>query len=184
MTSSPTNNASNQVLVAGIGNIFLGDDGFGSQVARELLLLDWPDEVCVVDYGIRGIDLAYALLDGYAAVILIDAIPGNEPPGTLRVIEPEIGELDSQQTSATLLDAHALHPLKVLQSVTAMGGECKKILIVGCQPADLGGEHGRMGLSEPVQAVVDEAVKLVKRLVRTSVAELYKQNETLQTEQV
>ncbi|TWU22299.1 hydrogenase 1 maturation protease [Novipirellula galeiformis] len=167
MNLSSNSHSIDAILVAGIGNIFLGDDGFGSEVARQLLLLDWPDDVRVVDYGIRGIDLAYALLDGHEAVILIDAIPGDEAPGTLRVIEPELEGLELESNPSALLDAHSLHPLRVLQMVKAMGGDLKRVMIVGCQPADLGGEEGRMGLSAPVGAAVSEAVKLVKRLSET-----------------
>ncbi len=171
MHPTSANHPANQILVAGIGNIFLGDDGFGSELARHLLSLDWTDEVRVVDYGIRGIDLAYALLDGYAAVILVDAIAGDQPPGTLRVIEPEIEGSNPASTDTTLLDAHSLHPLKVLQMVRAMGGELQRIRIVGCQPGDLGGEQGRIGLTPPVQAAMADAEKLVLKLVNAILAE-------------
>lgn len=147
-----------KILVAGIGNIFLGDDGFGVEVARRLKENDFPDGVRVQDFGIRSYDLAYALLDEYDLTILVDAVPRASPPGTLYVIEPEI----NQETVA--LDAHAMNPVSVLQLARSMGTVSGKILLVGCEPATLGGEAGHMGLSEPVAAAVDQAVMLVRKL--------------------
>jgi hydrogenase maturation protease len=149
-----------KILVAGIGNIFLGDDGFGVEVARRLSENDFPGGVRVQDFGIRGYDLAYALLDGYSLTILVDAAPRGSAPGTLYVIEPEI----NQETAA--LDAHAMNPVSVIQLARSMGTVSGKILLVGCEPATLGGEEGHMGLSEPVAAAVDPAAALVRKLVR------------------
>lgn len=154
-----------KILIAGIGNIFQGDDAFGSEVARRLLPLSWPDGVNVVDFGIRGIDLTYALLDGPQVAILIDATPQNGRPGTLYVIEPDAAPTDPESVAGVLLDAHSLNPVNVLRQVRAMGGRLPHVLLVGCEPADLGGEQGSMELSPPVQAAVDEAVELVQALV-------------------
>jgi hydrogenase maturation protease len=154
-----------RILVAGIGNIFLGDDAFGSEVARRLLGRELPDEVRVVDFGIRGFDLVYALLDGYEATIFVDATPRGEAPGTLYVIEPDLSELDRQDGGSMSVETHGMNPLKVLGMVKSMGGELKRILLVGCEPAPLESEDGHMGLSEPVEAAVGEAVAMVESLV-------------------
>src|SRR5580704_14167575 len=107
------------VLIAVIGNIFFGDDAFGSEVARRLIDQPWPAGVRVVDFGIRGLDLVYALLDGYKTVILIDAVQrGDGPPGTLYVLEPQLEDLD---TSTQPIEAHTMDPVKVLQTAAAMG---------------------------------------------------------------
>lgn len=153
------------VLIAGIGNIFLGDDAFGSEVARRLELRPWPEGVRAVDFGIRGLDLAYAFLDGHDLTILIDATPRGGAPGTLYVIEPDLSVLDHSEESETLFDAHTLDPLKILGLARTLGGAWKRLVLVGCEPADLGGEEGRLGLSDPVRLAVDEAVELVSRLV-------------------
>jgi hydrogenase maturation protease len=163
--------AERRILIAGIGNIFLGDDGFGCEVIARLARRAWPENVRVVDFGIRGLDLAYALLDGFDTAILIDAVPRGGEPGMVYVIEPDIGELDEPGATETgqpsmLVDAHAMNPLSVLSLVRSMGGGCSHILLVGCEPLTLGPEEGQMGLSEPVVAAVDEAVSTVESLVK------------------
>lgn len=160
-----------RILIAGIGNIFLGDDAFGSEVARRLMERKQPDEVRVVDFGIRGFDLTYALLDGYEVTIFVDATPRGEAPGTLYTIEPDLGELDDLSAEGMMVETHGMHPLKVLGVVKSMGGEFKRIFLVGCEPAPLESEDGHMGLSEPVRAAVDEAVKVVESLVTTILEE-------------
>jgi hydrogenase maturation protease len=162
------------ILVAGIGNIFLGDDAFGCEVVRRLSGREWPDNVRVVDFGIRGFDLAYALLDGYDVTIFVDATPRGETPGTLYTIEPEVNEIVDIQTQGAIVETHGMNPMKVLQMVKSMGGSFKKILLVGCEPATFGPEEGQMGLSAPVEAAVDQAVSIVASLVgRFSVEEVY-----------
>jgi hydrogenase maturation protease len=152
-----------RVLVAGIGNVFLGDDAFGTEVAQQLAREPQPDGVRVVDFGIRGFDLAYALLDGCDLAILVDAIPRGGAPGTLYVLEPDLEQLGGQETT---VEAHGMHPLRVLRLVQSLGGQPPPIRIVGCEPAVLGTEEDLvMGLSEPVRAAVAEAVRLVGRLV-------------------
>jgi len=152
------------VLIACIGNIFLGDDGFGCEVARQLTQRSWPDNVKVVDFGIRGLDLAYALLEGHDVTIFVDATPCGQQPGTLYTIEPALEEIESIEAAA-VVDAHSMDPMKVLSMVKSMGGQFKKTLLVGCEPATFGPEEGQMGLSEPVAAAVPEAVKVVESLV-------------------
>src|SRR5271169_6214161 len=151
------------ILVAGIGNIFLGDDAFGVEVARRLASLQLPQSVHVADFGIRGFDLAYALQDGYETTILVDAYPHGQMPGTVSLVEPDLSKLDEPQQG--VVDAHGMNPMNVLRMVSAMNGGLKKILLVGCEPSTLGGEQGHMGLSEPVEAAVDEAVKVVASVV-------------------
>jgi hydrogenase maturation protease len=153
-----------KILIAGIGNIFLGDDGFGVEVARRLSEGEFPEGVRVRDFGIRGYDLAYALLDGYDLTILVDAAPRGSPPGTLHVIEPDLNHVTAEPEGAAL-DAHAMNPAGVLRLAKSMGPVSGKVLLVGCEPATLGGEEGQMGLSEAVAAVVDQAAALVRRLV-------------------
>jgi hydrogenase maturation protease len=154
-----------KILVAGIGNIFLGDDAFGVEVVRRLLAREFTGDVKIVDFGIRGYDLAYALLDGYETTILIDACPRGEPAGTLYVIEPDLNTLESSEDQASPADAHTMNPLNVLRLARSMGGPLKRILLVGCEPGTLGPEEGQMGLSDPIEAAVDEAVQLVESMV-------------------
>ncbi len=118
----------------------------------------------VVDFGIRGLDLAYALLDGHDVTIFVDATPRGQQPGTLYTIEPALEEIENIEAGA-MVDAHSMDPMKVLSMVKSMGGQFKKILLVGCEPATFGPDEGQMGLSEPVAAAVSEAVKVVESLV-------------------
>jgi hydrogenase maturation protease len=157
-----------RVLIAGIGNIFLGDDAFGVEVARRLAGRTWPEGVRVVDFGIRGFDLACALLDGYEGAILVDALQRGQPPGTLCVLEPDLAELEGQEAT---VEMHGLHPAKVLRLVLAMGGRLGRVRVVGCEPATFGSEEEPlMGLSSPVEAAVGPAVELVEDLMREMLA--------------
>src|SRR5919199_3550082 len=151
------------VLVAGIGNVFLGDDGFGVEVAQRLLRRELPAGVRVVDFGIRGIDLVHALQDDPDAAILVDALPGEQEPGTLTVPEPELGDDDPAG-----LEPHAMDPLSVLRAARRLGAAPGRTLIVGCEPLTrMTGEEPDvvMELSPPVAAAVDEAVALVESLL-------------------
>jgi hydrogenase maturation protease len=152
------------ILVAGIGNIFLGDDAFGVEVVRRLADAQLPASVKVSDFGIRGFDLAYSLQDGYETVILVDACPHGKSPGTISLIEPDLTELD-ESTSKQAPDAHTMNPMNVLRMARAMNIELKNVLLVGCEPETLGGEEGQMGLSPTVGASLDSAVKLVESLI-------------------
>jgi hydrogenase maturation protease len=150
------------LLVAGIGNVFLADDGFGVEVARLLMERAIPPGVKVADFGIRGMDLAYELQEDYDAVVLVDAVPRGEPPGTLSVIEPDLDALEGS------LDAHAMDPVRVLALARTMGTLPNRVLVVGCEPAALVAEDDPdvvMGLSAPVEAAVPEAVRLVESLL-------------------
>ena len=162
------------ILVAGIGNIFLGDDAFGVEVAQQLMTRELPAGVNVRDFGIRGFDLAYAILDGYDQVLLVDATARGGAPGTLYVIEPDLSLLgDPQEPGEGLeIQTHGMTPEHVLQLVKAFGGPeqdkaLSNILVLGCEPATFGDEgEGAMGLSEPVAAAVDEAVAMIESLVK------------------
>jgi hydrogenase maturation protease len=141
------------VLVAGIGNIFLSDDGFGPEVARRLTQRPLPDGVKVVDYGIRGMHLAYDLLEGYDGLVIVDALPRQGTPGDIVVLQvgPEdLGDGD--------FDAHGMAPVSVLASLGTLGGELPPTYVVGCEPATV--EDG-MGLTAVVEAAVDRAIDAV-----------------------
>ena len=148
------------ILVAGVGNIFLGDDGFGVEVARRLQSVALAEDVKVADFGIRGVHLAYELLDGYEMVILIDATPRGEPPGTLYVIEPEPEEPDPDEVPP--LDAHGMDPAAVLNLLGVLGGQVDRMLVVGCEPAVA--DEG-MNLSPAVEAAIEPAMTLVQDLI-------------------
>jgi hydrogenase maturation protease len=171
------------MLVAGIGNIFLGDDGFGVEVVSRLAGAELPDGVRVLDYGIRGMHLAYDLASGYETAILIDAAPRGEAPGTIYVIEPDLSagpadtdpgpedpglqpdepEADGALAASPFFDAHGMQPDVVFTMLDQLSEQRPgRILVVGCEPATV--EYG-MGLSEPVAAAVDEAVRVVLGLV-------------------
>jgi hydrogenase maturation protease len=152
-----------RILIAGVGNIFLGDDAFGVEVAQRLLRRGLPDGVRVVDFGIRGLDLTYALLDGYEAVILVDAAPRGEKPGTLYVMEvPQ----DGAAGEPAAVEAHDMDPVKVLRLAAAMGGRVERLLLVGCEPSPLAeADEMAMGLSAPMRDAVETAVPLIESLV-------------------
>jgi hydrogenase maturation protease len=159
-----------KILIAGIGNIFFGDDAFGVEVASSLSKRTLPAEVRVVDFGIRGFDLAYALLDGYDVTILVDAAPRGGPSGTLYTMEIDAGApatLDEPRAHvAADVATHGMNPMRVLQLAQAMGGVTARILLVGCEPETLGSEEeGLMGLSEAVAAAVEPAADIVEALV-------------------
>jgi hydrogenase maturation protease len=152
-----------KVLIACVGNIFLGDDGFGVEVALSLSKRQLPQGVSVKDYGIRGFDLAYALLEPWDLVIVVDAMARGEAAGTLYVIEPE---LNAPASADTALNPHGMDPVRVLSLAASMGTISAHVLVVGCEPQDFGDElEGRMGLSAPVQAIVEEACNTILNLV-------------------
>jgi hydrogenase maturation protease len=153
------------ILIAGIGNIFLGDDAFGVEVVQRLERRKLPERVRAIDFGIRGYDLAYALLDGSDVTILVDACPRGGEPGSLYVIEPDLSALDIPRAEQASIDAHSMNPMNVIRMAKSMGGDLKRILLVGCEPATLGPDEGQMGLSDTVAAVVDEAANIIESLV-------------------
>lgn len=151
-----------RVLVAGIGNLFRGDDGFGCAVAAALADTPLPDGVEVRDFGVRGLDLAYALA-GYDAVVLVDAMPLGDAPGTVALIEPQ---LDGDEEAE--IETHGMDPARVLRLARELGGLPRRTLVVGCEPQtviDPAGGDVLVELSPPVQEAVDEAARLVRSLV-------------------
>ena len=150
-----------RVLVAGVGNVFLGDDGFGVEVANRLAGRTLPDGVRAADFGIRGVHLAYELLDGYDALVVVDALPGEGAPGDLSVLQVGPDDLGEGE-----LDAHGMAPVAVLASLGQLGGTLPPTYIVGCQPADVG--EG-IGLSPDVAAAVEPAMQLVLEVLQEQV---------------
>ena len=154
--------ASDRILVAGIGNIFLGDDAFGVEVVNELTKSELPEGVNVVDFGIRGYDLAYAIMDGYAATVLVDATARGNAPGTLYLIELDPEGLAKLEE---VPDGHSLGPVQVLRLVQSLGGEIPQLYLVGCEPAVLETEDGEISLSESARAAVPKALEMIRTLV-------------------
>jgi hydrogenase maturation protease len=154
-----------RILIAGIGNIFHGDDAFGVEVANLLARRALPPEVRVVDFGIRGFDLAYALLDGYAVTVLVDATSRGGQPGTLYTIEIDPNGPAGLDQPGIDVATHGMNPMRVLQMAKTMGGVTGRILLVGCEPETLGSEEeGMMGLSATVAAAVETAADQVQAL--------------------
>jgi hydrogenase maturation protease len=144
-------------MVAGVGNIFLGDDGFGVEVARRLSEVDLPAGVQVRDYGVSGMHLAFDLLDGYDTTILVDATTRGDAPGTVYVVE-----LDPVTEPSGTVDAHGMQPDVVLHLLAMLGGHPGRVLLVGCEPASV---TDHIGLSPLVAGAVDVAVQKVIELV-------------------
>jgi hydrogenase maturation protease len=160
-----------RILIACIGNIFLGDDAFGVEVARLLAQRALPDGVHAADYGIRSFDLAMALLGGYDDVIMVDAAPRGGAPGTLYVIEPNLPPTSADGTvlpGPVAIETHGMGPEKVINLAAALGDKLPRVLVVGCEPSSSNAEDFDMtaGLSPPVRAAVDEAVALIGSLVQ------------------
>ena len=156
-----------KILIAGIGNIFLGDDGFGVEVVRRLADRAWPPGIRVADFGIRGFDLATALLDPHDLVLLVDAVQRGGKPGTLYLLEP--GAVPDGPPS---FEGHGMDPAQVLRNVRAMGGSPGRVLVLGCEPESFGDpEAGRMGLSAPVAAAVDGALQMIESTLNKALEE-------------
>jgi hydrogenase maturation protease len=163
------------ILVAGIGNIFLADDAFGVELATRLAGRSLPAGVEVRDFGIRGMDLAYALQDGYEAVVFLDASPRGDAPGTLYVIEPELS--DERLTP----DAHGMDPMRVIALARSLGELPQRILVLGCEPEIVmsGDESELVGeISEPVQAALERAVPMVESLLQDLLAQMKNKEAT------
>jgi hydrogenase maturation protease len=164
LAPEPEAPAGPRVLVAGIGNVFLGDDGFGVALAGRLARRELPAGVEVVDYGIRGMDLAYALLEHWTAAILLDATPRGQAPGTLYVIEPDVEAIAIDVAP----EAHGMDPVRVLALALAMGGTPARTLVLGCEPQrvpDPDSDEIVAALTEPVRGALDEAERMLGSLL-------------------
>ena len=167
-----------RILVAGIGNIFLGDDGFGVEVVQRLARKSLPENVRVTDFGIRGFDLTMALLEDLDLVILADAAPRGGSPGTVYIIEPDPATSNAAEQSP-MLDPHSLDPVKVLQLAKSMGGQPRRVLVVGCEPENVISDEDwdvTPGLSEPVARAVDEAVAVIESLIEEAARHQFAQS--------
>jgi hydrogenase maturation protease len=172
------------ILIAGIGNIFQGDDAFGVEVIRRLAGMDFPERVRLMDIGIRSIDLGFALLDPYDLTILVDTTARGGTPGTLYTIEIASDDIPDASDEASMVNSHGLNPVIVLALAKSMGATFNRVLLVGCEPMILDCDaSGHIGLSEVVEAAVNPAVETIRQLV-----ESFSTNEvvpnTLESEEV
>ena len=152
-----------QILVAGIGNAWLRDDGFGGHVAAKLEKRDLPEGVSVFDFGSGGLDLAYEVMRGYHALVLVDVSRQGGEPGTLYVMEPDEDEIDAGIEDGEVINPHGMDPQTVLRFVKAVGGWPGKVVVVACEPLNV--EEMGLGLSDEVAAAVDRAVEVVLKQV-------------------
>ncbi|MEU6553821.1 hydrogenase maturation protease [Streptomyces sp. NPDC046915] len=165
-----------RLLVAGIGNIFLADDAFGPEVIKALAGRPLPAEVHVRDFGIRGLDLAYQLLDGYAAAVFVDAAPRGLAPGTLSLIEADAPGLpDATDTARHAPEAHGMDPVKVLALAAHLGeGALPRVVVLACEPEAVPSADDpdvTVGLSAPVRDAVERAVPLLHTVVERLLAD-------------
>lgn len=155
-----------KILIAGIGNMFFGDDAFGVEVVKRLIDHNLPESTQIVDFGIRGLDLAYALMESYAAVILIDATSRGGEPGSLYVFEPDLRQPEKHDVESLPIEAHGMVPERVLRWVQMTMGLIPSVKIVGCEPAMLGDwEDMTVGLSPVVTDAIPKAVEIILSLV-------------------
>jgi hydrogenase maturation protease len=155
--------AKKQILVAAVGNLWLCDDGFGAEVAKRLEQRELPSGVHVFDFGTGGLNLAYEVMRGYDALILVDVSRQGGEPGTLYVMEADQDSVGGAIEDGEVIDPHGMDPQTVLRFVKAIGGWPGKVVIVACEPERV--EEMGIGLSEPVSAVVDKAVDVVTQTV-------------------
>ena len=155
-----------QILVAGVGNAWLQDDAFGGEVARRLERDGVPAGVTVMDFGTSGLDLAYEVMRGYDALILVDISRQGGEPGTLYVMEPDEADIAAGIEDGEMLDPHGMDPQTVLRFVRAVGGWPGKVVVIACEPAEV--EEMGLGLSDAVSGAVDRAVELVESTCTSS----------------
>jgi len=151
-----------RILVAGVGNIFLGDDAFGVEVARRLSKRTLPENVKVVEFGIRGLDLAYELLEDYHIAVLVDTVSRGGPPGTLYLLEPAWDEVSAQPAEWS---SHSLEPAEMLRLVCTIGRRPARLLLIGCEPQTFALPEGEKLLSEAVEAAVEEAIAMIGSVI-------------------
>jgi hydrogenase maturation protease len=151
-----------RTLVAGVGNVFLGDDAFGVEVIRLLAERPSPPGVQIRDFGIRGVHLVYELLNGCDLFVLVDAAARGEEPGTVTVLEADLPEPSPDAVAQPVMDAHSLTPDSIFAMLSALGGHPGRSLVVACEPADV---SPGMGLSGPVQEALPHAVRAVEDIL-------------------
>jgi len=160
--------AKTQILVAAVGNIWLSDDGFGAEVAKRLEARELPTGVSVFDFGTGGLDLAYEVMRGYHALVLVDISRQGGEPGTLYVMEADPDSVGGPIQDGEVIDPHGMDPQTVLRFVKAVGGWPGQVIVVACEPAVV--EEMGIGLSPAVEAAVDGAVALVVETVEELLA--------------
>jgi hydrogenase maturation protease len=158
-----TRTAEKQILVAGIGNTWLRDDGFGSEVVKRLAGRELPAGVTVMDFGTGGLDLAYEVMRGYDALMLVDVSRQGGEPGTLYVMEADEADVSGGIEDGAMVDPHGMDPETVLRFVKAVGGWPGKVIVIACEPAEV--EDFGIGLTDDVTAAVDQAVELVESTI-------------------
>jgi len=168
-TKTPGSATRKRVMIAGVGNMFMKDDGFGGAVIKKMLDKKFPEGVEIKDFGTGGLKMAYDLMKGYDGLILLDASMRGEKPGTLCVIEPDENDINPDLEQGGPIDPHGADPATVLRFVKSIGSWPAKVLIVACEPETI--EDFEIGLSEPVNAAIDEAVEMVDGIIK----EIYEQ---------
>ena len=163
MTETETKERTKQILVAGIGNAWLRDDGFGGAVAKVLSERELPAGVHVMDFGSGGLDLAYEVMRGYDALVILDVCKQGGEPGTLYVMEPDEGSVPGGIEDGDVINPHAMDPQTVLRFVKSVGAWPGRVVVIACEPADV--EEMGWGLSEPVRDAIERAVDLVVETV-------------------
>ncbi|MEO8111571.1 MAG: hydrogenase maturation protease [Ginsengibacter sp.] len=164
-------NKKKRVMIAGVGNMFMKDDGFGGAVIKKMSDKTFPEGVEIKDFGTGGLKLAYDLMKGYDGLILLDASQRGEEPGTLYVIEPEENSIESNLEDGGPIDPHGSDPATILRFVKGIGAWPGKVLIVACEPVAV--DDFEIGLSEPVNEAVDKAVDLIDELLK----DIYKETK-------
>ena len=159
----------NSILIAGVGNAWLRDDGFGGEVARRLEHLQLPDGVVVMDAGTGGLDLAYEVMRGYDGLVILDVSRQGGEPGTLYLMEPEEASVDGGIEDGQVINPHGMDPQTVLRFVKSIGAWPGRVVVIACEPADI--EEMGWGLSQQVTAAVDRAVELVLETIEELRAE-------------
>lgn len=167
----PKSSAKKRVMIAGVGNMFMQDDGFGSAVIQKMLHKKFPEGVEIKDFGTGGLKLAYDLMQGYDALILLDASARGEQPGTLYRIEPDEKDFSTDLQQGGPIDPHGSDPVTVLRFVRSIGAWPGKVFIIACEPESI--DDFAIGLSKAVTDSVDEAIKLTEEIVN----EIYQANK-------
>ncbi len=152
-------------MVACVGNVLLGDDGFGVEVARQLAKRSLPSDVVVKEFGIRSLDLTYALNDPYDLVILVDSCQRGGAPGSIYMIEPDLDAMPTLDTGPVRMETQGMNPMDALRLAQSLGSLARNVMVVGCEPEDLGPEEGKPGLSAIVRDAIEDTVAMIEHLI-------------------